>query len=214
MPLSARQETILTWLRKAYPNAAALFVSGLRVRDDADMPCRTRLMAHAFRELCIVINNQHSTNSRKLEPLLDSMVKEYKKLDYTPTPLGAPTGGAAPAPPDNTVSVSGAFMQSAASLVEVHGSRMSGRDRARIALQAMSGAAGIQADITPTADRWHRMYTYFVGRAHDHAADDGGTNAAELGQEVQFFEETLESFAQPAIENLDELDAILATANV
>lgn len=213
MPLTARQQTILAWLGRAYPSAADLFTSGLRVREDTELPCRIRLMAHAFRELCIVINNQHSSNSRDFEPLLYAMEKEYRSLNYEPTPLAPPLEAASQVPKDGSVAVPGAFMLSVAKVVESRGSRLSGRERARIALQAMSGASGRQADVTPTATRWHDMYSYFVGRAHAHDADSGGTDPTALDHELQFFEETLESFAQPAITNLDELDVILESAN-
>jgi len=202
------------WLRKAYPYAADLFISGLRVQNDVEMPCSIRLMAHAFRELCVALNNVYSSNSRKeLDPLLDTMTAEYQKLDYEPTPLAAAEDKEVPIPENGSVTVSIAFMHCAASVVSLHGSRVSGRERTRITIQSISSASGVKADVTPTADRWHSMYNYFVARAHDPAADKNGTDPARLARELQFFEETLESFAQPAIENLDELDAILEDAN-
>lgn len=213
MPLTARQQTIETWLRKAYPHAADQFLSGLRVREDAGMPCRTSLMGHAFREVCIAINNVHSSNSRKLEPAIDAMVREFHQLNYERTLLTSGEGDAVPVPDNGFVEVSTAFMHSAADVVEARDSQLSGRDRTLIAFQAISGASGVPTDITPTAHRWHAMYNHFVRCVHNPTVDDEGTEFARLDLELQFFEETLESFAQSAIANLDDLDAILESAN-
>jgi hypothetical protein len=57
------------------------------------------------------------------------------------------------------------------------------------------------------------MSKFFAARAHDRKSDDAEMMQGEFANEVEFFEETLNSFAVSAVGNLDELDDILEDAN-
>jgi len=172
-------------------------------------------MTHAFREMWLVIMNHYSTNSRtEMKPLLEELASEYMKTGYNATRLSQSAVDAEPSPEPAPVTVPDAFMRCADRIIQLHSSSHSGRSRTRIAFEVMSsGPSGVKVDVVPTADRWHEMFIYFVSRAHAPDADDGGTNPERLELELQFLEETLLSFAQPAIPVLDDLDKILASAN-
>jgi hypothetical protein len=215
MAYTNRQTKIMEWLAKVNPHSGRLFDAAVRLTANAALPCRGRFVAHAYREICSGLLNQYSSNTREeMAPRLDRLTREYGKLNNAPEPTPAASGDAlaegAPALPAVPVS----FMQAVGAVVMLHSAAPKGKERAQAIFAGMTsnrraGALGV----SQTADRWFRMYNYFVACVHDRETDDGEMMGADFEREASFFEDTLLSFAEPAIANLDALDDILEEAN-
>ena len=109
--------------------------------------------------------------------------------------------------------VSDSFLKSAAAVVRTHVATENARARARAVFEGFSSQRGPQPDVGPTADRWFRMSGSFTKWAHNRTTPDAQLMEGEFQQEIDFFEETLASFAETAVHNLDALDDILEDAN-
>jgi hypothetical protein len=191
-----RQTAILRWLAKAYPHAGRMFESALSVAETNDIPCRARMIAHAYREICSELMNRYSPNSRdELKPLLDDLADQFQSLARRAAagPASTPPIESDPA----SVAVPQTFIDSAQRVVTVHLAAPKGMDRSLAVFRGMAQRAGAAAaEVIPTAERWFRMSKFFVARAHDRKADDGPLLLGdEFKGEAEFFEATLQSFA-------------------
>jgi hypothetical protein len=209
-----RQAIILQWLAKAYPHAGRMFESALWIAESNNIPCRARMIAHAYREICSELMNRYSPNSRdELRPLLDDLADQIQSFTQPAAlgPASSPPVQRDPAP----IAVPQAFIDSAQRVVTVHLAASTGRERALAVFRGIGQRAGATApEVIPTAERWFLMSKFFVARAHDRKNDDGPLLLGdEFKGESEFFEATLQSFAASAIDNLNELDAILEDAN-
>jgi hypothetical protein len=210
MTPTARQVLILDWLNRAHPHAGRMFESALWIEADERIPCRGRMIAHAYREICSVLMNEYSSNCREmLGDKLTEFVAEFRKLDI---PLNAESASS-PEPDPLPKPVPQSFLKAAAAVARAHGATDTARTRARAVFEGLSTRRGSQPDVGPTADRWFRMSGFFPKRAHDRATPDAEMMVGQFKQEVEFFEETLRSFAESAVSNLDALDDILEDAN-
>src|ERR1700675_1995696 len=90
MTPSPRQADILNWLHRAHPHAGQMFESALWIVADSRIPCRGRMIAHAYREICTVLMNEYSSNSREvLSDHLNVFVGEFRRGGF---PLDAGPG--------------------------------------------------------------------------------------------------------------------------
>lgn len=188
-----------------------MFESALWIASNDRIPCRGRMIAHAYREICSMLMNEYSSNSRQeLRANLDALVVEYRNLrvgfdvEY----------GTSPTPDGSSTAVPDTFLEAVGEVVRIHSTADNARVRARRLIEGLARHRPTQPDIGPTSDRWFEMARFFAGHAHH----DGKTADAEFmqgrfGDEVEFFEETLSAFAEPAAQNLDALDEVLENAN-
>jgi hypothetical protein len=168
------------------------------------------MIAHAYREICSMLMNEYSSNSREpLETCLDEFTDEYRKLNIRPDV----SIGSSAVPDISPASVPDSFLKAAAAIVRVHTTTDNARARSRAIFESLSSRRGYQPDVGPTSDRWYRMSRFFQERAHDRKTPDAEMLDGRFRQEVDFFEETLGALAEPAIKNLDALDRILEDAN-
>jgi hypothetical protein len=175
-----------------------------------ELPCRGRMIAHAYREICSMLMNEYSSNSREpLESCLDGFTDEYRKLNIRPEVAT----GSSPSPDASPPSVPDSFFKAAAAVVRVHTTTDNARARSRAIFESLSRRQEYQPDVGPTSDRWYRMSRFFQERAHDRKTPDAEMLNDRFRQEVDFFEETLNAIATPAVKNLDALDEILEDAN-
>jgi hypothetical protein len=214
MAYTDRQTKIMEWLTRVSPHSGRLFEASLRLTADTALPCRGRFVAHAYREICISLLKQDSSNAREeIAPRLDRLKREYAKLAIAPEPA-PPMGGDALAADSGALSVSRAFIQSVDAVVKLHSAAPKGRERAHAMFVAQGAGPRVgNSGASQTADRWFEMYNYFVRCAHNKDDDDNVLMAENFAREALFFEDTLLSFAEPAIANLDALDDILEEAN-
>ena len=126
MTPTPRQRAILEWLNRVYPHAGRMFETALWIAADERIPCRGRMIAHAYREICSVLLNEYSSNSREdLDGKLKDFVGEYRKLNINfevpassvPTPDASPT--LVPEP----------FLKAADAVVRTHAATANARDR-------------------------------------------------------------------------------------
>ena len=105
MTPTPRQAAIVGWLRRVNAHAGDMYESALWLTAHERIPCRGRMIAHAYREVCSMLMNECSSNSREpLEPCLDEFADEYRKLNIRPdVPAGSsPVPDVSPAPvPDS-----------------------------------------------------------------------------------------------------------------
>ena len=214
MTPTERQSNILVWLGRAYPHSARLFQSALEIVESETIPCRGRMIAHAYREICSDITNRYSPNSREEnKPLLDDLADEFEALNLA---RAEPGPGVSAPPIENDpgqIAVPRTLITATERVVVWHRREPSGRERARAIFEGMQLERRTTAGIGPTADRWFKMSKFFVSCVHDRTTDDTEMMQGQFQEEVEFFEATLDSFATPAIGNLDELDNILEDAN-
>jgi hypothetical protein len=205
-----RQATILGWLRRVDTHAGALFESALWIAEDERIPCRGRMIAHAFREICSMLMNEYSSNSRDVtRDKVTAFAIEFRRLGIS---FDVPSGSS-PDPDSEPTPVPQSFLRAAADVVTSHSATDTARVRARAVIEGLGNQRGPQADVGPTADRWFEMTRFFAKAAHDRDTPDAQLAAGQLRQEMQFFEETLSAFAESAVSNLDALDEILEDAN-
>jgi hypothetical protein len=205
-----RQAKIIDWLRRLNGHAADMFVSALAIADNEAIPCRARMMAHAYREICIIIMNVYSANSRDVpKDQMQKFVNEFRKLSISfETPAAAP-----PTPDTATTPVPVSFLKAAEAAVRAHTTTQSARDRAQAVIEGIFGKRASQPDIRPMADRWFQMSSSFHKWAHNPTTPDAQILAGSFKEEVQYLEESLFAFAESAIANLDVLDDVLESAN-
>jgi len=209
-----RQAIILQWLCKVHPHAARLFESALWIAANDKIPCRARMISHAYREVCSELMNSYSPIERdKLKLLLDDLGTEFQRLPRRREPSPAST------PPVESelglIAVPQPFLDSAQRVLSVHLAAPKARDRALAVFRGIGQRVGNSTvEVIPIAERWFRMSKYFAGHAHDRTSDDRELFSGDAFQgETEFFEATLQSFAVSAIANLNELDTILEDAN-
>lgn len=210
MTPTPRQATILAWLDRAYPHAGRLLASALWIAADERIPCRGRMVAHAYREICSMLMRAYSPNSREpAKTTLDQFVLEYRKLAISHDALAA----SSPLLEASRPPVTDAFLEAAAAVVRAHTTTETARARSRALFEGQSSRPGPQPDVQPTSDRWFRMSQFFTARAHDRERPDGEMMQGQFQKEADFFEETLHALAVTAVGNLDTLDDILEEAN-
>jgi hypothetical protein len=187
-----------------------MYESALWIALDERIPCRGRMMAHAYREICSMLMARYSSNSReRVEARLDQFAGEFKRLRI---PTDFEGEGSSPAP-DLPRLVPGSFLKAAAAVVRTHLNTDSARTRARRIFESLARGRGHQPDVGPTADRWFEMSRVFQERCHDRTTPDEEILNGQFRQEVEFFEETLSALAEPAAETLDVLDDVLGHTN-
>src|SRR2546430_11796561 len=82
MTPTPRQAAIVGWLRRVNAHAGDMYESALWLTAHERIPCRGRMIAHAYREICSVLLNEYSSNSREdLDGKLKDFVGEYRKLN-------------------------------------------------------------------------------------------------------------------------------------
>src|SRR5947207_15994620 len=88
MTPTPRQAAIVGWLRRVNAHAGDMYESALWLTAHEQMPCRGRMIAHAYREICSMLMNEYSSNSPEpLEPCLDEFADEHPKLNIHPDVL-------------------------------------------------------------------------------------------------------------------------------
>jgi hypothetical protein len=210
MTPTPRQATILAWLQRVDAHAGALFESALWIAQDDRIPCRARMIAHGYREICSMLMNEYSTNSRDvLRDKVAAFAVEFRDLGVS---LDVPSGSS-PEPDSAPTLVPRSFLRAASEVVTSHGATETARVRARAVIEGLGNRRAPTADVGPTADRWFEMSRYFAGAVHDRVTPDAQLMEGQLRHEAQFFEETLSAFAESAANNLDVLDEILEDAN-
>jgi hypothetical protein len=187
-----------------------MFESALWIAADERIPCRGRMIAHAYREICSMLMGEYSSNSREeLNAKLDAFALESGTLNLTSE---LPTGSS-PAPDAPPTAVPASFVTAAAALVRAHTTTDNARSRSRALFEGQARRRGVQPDVGPTSERWFRMQKFFAGHVHDRTTPDREFLEGRFKQEAEFFEETLSMLAEPAVSTLDVLDEILEDAN-
>ena len=210
MTPTPRQATIVGWLRRIKSHAGDMYESALWLAAHEEIPCRGRMIAHAYREICSMLMNEYSANSREpLETRLEEFTEQYRKLNIGPEI----SVGSSPRPDVSAASVPDSFLKAAAAVVRVHTTTDNARARSRAIFESQLRRHGSRTDVGPTSDRWYRMSRFFQERAHDRETPDVEMLNGQFRQEVDFFEETVSALAETAIRNLDTLDQILEDAN-
>jgi hypothetical protein len=213
MKPSERQRRILDWLTKEQPYQGYLFESALHLWAQEGIPCRARLLAHAYRELCSGLANVNGQSSRTdILGLVDQVVGEVRVLG-----LGVdvtPALGMDPRPPSSEpILIPWKVVRAVRKLVDGRTADPKGAARAQAMFDRYyARAVTPDAEISPSASRWHKMNNQFVGCCHNR--EDADTDLIGiLRGEVEFLEVTLDTFSQGAVDNLNGLDEILAQAN-
>jgi hypothetical protein len=131
MTPTTRQSSILQWLGKVYPHAGRLFESALWVFANEDIPCRGRMIGHAYREICSELMNRYSPQSHEyLKPLLDDFADEFGALDLVNATLGPVAASIAVENEPGGITVPRTFVGAAERVVKRHRSEPAARQRA------------------------------------------------------------------------------------
>jgi hypothetical protein len=210
--VTERQQQILEWLRRQFPHEGQLFESAVRLRADETMPSRARLIGHAYREMCSGLANVNGqTKKVDMNQLLDSVARHLQDEGITldETPLA----GDDPIPKVRApITVRWNTMKAVKALVGAHAAQPRGPSRAQALFDRMHGRPPTE-EVSPSATRWHEMTRTFVYCCHNRDTADAVLLTERIDPELDFLEETLTSFAQGAVANLNALDDILEQAN-
>lgn len=210
---TVRQQRILDWLKRVIPHGARLFETALRVRDDATIPCRSRVIAHAFRELCSCLENLNGqTNRVKLDALAEKLVQAVSASGFTFE--DTPISGGDPRPKGRgSIQIPWKVAQAVRDLITAQTAEPKGPVRAQALLNHLHGRKqNVLTEVSATAGKWHQMARTFTRCCHDRHSDDL-VLLKDLEMETVFLEEILSSFVEGAVDNLAVLDEILAQAN-
>jgi hypothetical protein len=208
-----RQQRVLEWLSKVFPHEALLFETAIRLSTHTDLPCRARLIAHAYREMCSGLANVNGQTSRTdFKGMIDKVARALGPIG--PVIDENLTSGIDPRPRTREpVTVSWKAMTAIRELVAARSAEPKGAARAQALLDRLhERQSAADAAISPTAKRWHDMTETFQRCCHDRESHDSDVMNL-LEAEAQFLEETLISFTEGAVENLTALDDILGQAN-
>ncbi len=210
MSPTPRQTRVLTFLNRVNPHSGALFESALAITASTQIPSRGKLLAHVYREICLVFMEQHSTSSRDdIYDKLDLFAVQYRSLGVSfDTPSDMPLE-----PEAVLMSVPRSFLRAAAEVIRLHAARGTARARARAIFESAAQRRAARPDVGPTADRWFEMSRYFTKCSHERVTPDAEMMGDRFQQEVEFFEESMSALAESAVSNLDALDEILEDAN-
>ena len=210
--MTERQLRILEWLQRQFPHEGRLFESAVRLRADETIPARARLIGHAYREMCSGLANVNGQTRRvDIKGLLDALARHLRnegiRLEETPGPGNDPKPRS-----QSPVTLRWKTMKAVQKLVDAHSSELRGPSRAQALFDRMH-ARESSAEVSPSAARWHEMTQAFVYCCHNRDAEDSSLLTNRIDPLLDFLEETLSSFAQGAVDNLNALDDILGQAN-
>jgi hypothetical protein len=210
---TANRVEVRTWLQRNAPSLAELYEGAVLLLESTPLPGRTRLIAHAVREI-----------RNRLPDIIGGPVKK-QRLDYTSrvdeiaklpgaqaliADLGART-----AQPTTTITIDRKLAKKIGSLLQDHTTtRAKPLNAARRLFEGLAPENTTLRDtLTPVLEHWITITKWFVDRAHDAGYPDSHYPEAELRHRFTTFERTLGAVIRPFFDTLEELDAILNAAN-
>ena len=213
--LTPDRESLISWLEQNAANLAPVYLGALRMATDATFPGRGHFIAHAIREMG---NRLPGAIVGKIE----GSRAEYRKLADTVhrqwTEAGFPSDGSLPPetrtaiaiPDSDTRAIPRLLLMAISELLIKHRSvSSSNASKARRMFDSLN-----RGDPIPdrTIKNWFNaidQYRY----AHVQNVELTTANEQEIADSFFAFEQTLLVIARKSYENMDELDALLESAN-
>lgn len=207
------------WLQKTAPELATVYVGGLSVLMDEELPGRAHFAAHAMREIANRLRDVLTGTDAKRPQYADLVEHVRQKWVDADLPIGnwrALSERASPsASGPVTYRVSEQLLSAVAKLVDKHaGAPPTNKERLR---RLFLEVGGQDQPPTEVVDGWVESWSNVTERgarlAHVGKEPLGPDAEAEVGALFLAFERSVMAIANRSYENLDALDRLLASAN-
>lgn len=213
----ARRE-MHSWFQRNAPSLGELYEATLRILFDCNIPGKTRLVAHAVREignnLPDVIAGTTLRNRVEYVQRCDDIVEELKRTKYSleAAESAAFSGGE---PPSSYVRVPLSIMKSFVLLVRDHErGRERNSDKALRLLNAINPEnIALKDYLRPIIRQWLGTINWFMQFVHDNGSRDQDANMNEFNDKFRFFEDMLSSILREFYKTVEDLDEILDQTN-
>ena len=209
-------------LQKQAPPLAELYESALIMLYQSALPARTRLIAHAVREIgnrlpFYIVGEETGTRLDYAQRVAD-IVSAFER-DGLPTDGSLPTApvtdaGEIPTAPPGHLFIPEISYRSFAELLRDH--RLASQTRRRRAENMFESlepeSKNASRHVEPAIRRWMTVITWFIARVHD-SGEVNDVHDGELDRRFAAFETVLGSLLGGFYPTLDELDKVLDEAN-
>jgi len=217
--LTPSRTELADWIRAYAPSLADLYLGALLLMHDASIPGRVVLICHAVREICnrlpSRVSGEESGGRLDYTGRLEVIAKAW---------MGSalPLDGGVPIAPGATSSLASEQATGVqipahlfASMVDLVRDHLNGRSKPeQTAMRLFKAAAPEGGAISaPALAQWLKTREWFVGHAHDSGRLDADVDPNELETHFGVFEQTLMALGRGFYKSLDDVDAILDTAN-
>lgn len=207
------------WFQKTAPELAPVYVGGLHVLMDEDLPGRVHFAAHAMREMANRLRDVLTgTDARR--PQYEHLVKNLSsKWVAEDLPIGdqqALSERASPSASGPAVyRVSEHLFSAVAKLVDTHaGAPPTNRERLRHLFHEVGGPNPPPTEVVESRVKsWMNVTERGVRLAHVGKEPLGPDAEAEVRAIFFAFEKSIMAIANRSYQNLDALDQLLASAN-
>jgi hypothetical protein len=210
---------IRAWFQRRAPSLGELYEGAVIMVFDDKFPGRTRLVAHAIREirnrLPDVIAGPRASGQVQYVNRLDKIAHEWRRarLDTEGSlPAGVTDGQQMPS---IDVPVPRGLFLSVASLLSDHlEAREKSIEAARRLFEAISPANQELRDrLRIPIQQWHEVTQWFVKRVHDSGIQDDDVDIQEFQGRFELFETALCALLRGFYSTVEGLDEILEDAN-
>lgn len=212
-----RRQELYSWFERKAPGLGELYAGALNIIYSNRIPGRTRLIAHAVREIGnrlpdiitgVIIPRFEWENK------LDELSVEWRKAGlFTNVQLSNQSNEIKLYKP--YIEIPYNVYQSLTSVLSEHLSRRDTRyNKAKRLFNAISSDNnGSQDELIPVIKAWCDTINWFVGKAHDWQNIDSDIEAKNFYHQFEVFENTLRTIIGAFYQTLDEIDEILEEAN-
>ncbi len=214
---SARIE-LREWFHRNAPSLGELYEASLIMIYDGNFPGRTRLIAHAVREIrnrlpdiiCGVERGRMEYINR-----LDELRRHWTRHGFNLNGSQAHSISSEEQIPESHISVPIPLFRRITDLIREHvEKRETQKEKAFRLFEAISqDSASSRESLTPVIFQWIEVTDWFVGKAHDSGAQDDVTDENELRERFELFETNLGTLLRGFFSTIEGLDEILEETN-
>lgn len=207
------------WFHRNAPSLGELYEGALVMIAASEFPGRTRLIAHAVREirnrLPERIAGTKSGGYFDWKTRLDGLAKEWQKAGFSldgtvPTEVTLSEGIRSPG-----ILVEPQLFRKTAALLKDH---IDGRERPEeAAFRMFEGIAPesehVRDTLRPVVQQWIYVTDWFMKKTHDSGVRDNDVSLTEFVRHFELFETTLGALVRGFFKTIEGLDEILEDTN-
>lgn len=200
------------WFERNAPRMAPLYQAAVRLLGEPGFPARTRLLAHAVRELAnalpeVVTGKKVTRAADRMGAIAAAWRRDVPRRAIFGGDTPEVTSGPPALSPETVATID-------AAVVEYERGAENRATQAAALFQALRPSTPEQrAQIEPVVREWVDGVAWFAGHAHEPRRDDvGAANDAELVRRFEFFEDGLRGITARYFEVVRDIVAELAVA--
>ncbi len=210
---------IHSWFGRNAPSLGELYEASLQVLFNNSIPGKSRLVAHAVREIgnrlpVIIAGNTISTRveyAKHCDNIVDEINKCGCSLETLGTSILSDTHGLS----DNMAIIPFQVLQKISALLKDHEQGTdTNRDKAlRLFNTIDSSDVELQDYMRPILNQWVNTIRWFITIVHDNGKRDQDINMNEFNDKFRLFENMLGSILRGYYKTVEDLDEILEKTN-